>query len=105
MTWETGKRRQTRGEAACVRYELFRSVEDPLKFVLVEEWRSQAGLVAYDPRHRSTTGRGSTNDSGVSRQLAALELQPLKLQRLRFLPRMLRRLPFGFDGGKRSPPP
>ena len=34
----------TRGEAACVRYELFRAVEDPQRFVLVEEWRSQAGL-------------------------------------------------------------
>jgi quinol monooxygenase YgiN len=34
----------TRAEPACVRYELFRAVEDPQKFVLVEEWRSQAGL-------------------------------------------------------------
>lgn len=34
----------TRKEEACVRYELFRGVEDGRRFVLVEEWRDQAGL-------------------------------------------------------------
>lgn len=34
----------TRQEAACVRYELCQSLEDAQRFVLVEEWRDQAGL-------------------------------------------------------------
>lgn len=37
----------TLNEAACVRYELCRAVEDPHRFVLVEEWRDQAGLDAH----------------------------------------------------------
>jgi quinol monooxygenase YgiN len=37
----------TLAEAACVRYEMCRAVEDPHRFVLVEEWRDQAGLDAH----------------------------------------------------------
>lgn len=37
----------TRQEAACVRYELCRSLDDELRFVLVEEWRDQEGLDAH----------------------------------------------------------
>lgn len=37
----------TRQEAACLRYELFRGVDDDHRFVLVEEWRDQAGLDAH----------------------------------------------------------
>ncbi len=37
----------TRQEAACVRYELCRSLDDALRFVLVEEWRDQEGLDAH----------------------------------------------------------
>jgi quinol monooxygenase YgiN len=37
----------TRKEEACIRYELFRGMEDANRFVLVEEWRDQAGLDAH----------------------------------------------------------
>lgn len=37
----------TRQEAACVRYELCRSLDDEDRFVLVEEWRDQEGLDAH----------------------------------------------------------
>ncbi|MCA9689631.1 MAG: putative quinol monooxygenase [Nannocystaceae bacterium] len=34
----------TRAEPGCVRYELCQSQDDERRFVLVEEWRSQAAL-------------------------------------------------------------
>jgi quinol monooxygenase YgiN len=34
----------TRGEAACINYDLHQSADDPTKFVFYENWTSLAGL-------------------------------------------------------------
>jgi len=37
----------TREEKGCVSYTLYKSTEDPLEFIYVEEWESRADLDAH----------------------------------------------------------
>ena len=37
----------THAEAGCIRYEMWQNREDPAEFVFVEEWESDAALVAH----------------------------------------------------------
>lgn len=37
----------SRGEAACLSYEVFHNQDDPLEFVTVEQWADPAGVDAH----------------------------------------------------------
>lgn len=47
----------TRGEAGCLRYDLFQDIMDPLKFTFIEEWESEAALAAHGQSAHITAGR------------------------------------------------
>lgn len=37
----------TRAEAGCIAFELHRDLEDPLQFILIEQWASRDALEAH----------------------------------------------------------
>jgi quinol monooxygenase YgiN len=50
-----------KSEPGCEQYEIFRSLVDPDRFVLLERWRDQAAL----ERHAEVTMRGSQLPTGL----------------------------------------
>jgi quinol monooxygenase YgiN len=47
----------TRAEAGCIRYDLFEDLENPGKFTFIEEWESEAHLLAHSQSDHLNKGR------------------------------------------------
>jgi len=58
----TGFVAPTRGEAGCVVYDLFQSLDDPAHFTFVEEWTDRAALDVHSQSAHITSGRAKLKD-------------------------------------------
>lgn len=55
-----------RREPGCEQYELFRSIEDPDKFVMVERWTGEPAFEAHRALNRTRPGIGAELRDGAS---------------------------------------
>lgn len=47
----------TRAEEGCVKYELYRDLDNPLRFTFIEEWTSREALAVHSRSAHITAGR------------------------------------------------
>ena len=64
----------TQGEPGCIEYALWQDLEQPTRFVMVEEWESEAALATHlaQPSLQAAVGK-----------LAPMAAEPPTVQRLR----------------------